>query len=327
MQKASSERYLGDIISADNKRDTHINDRYNKGISYVNQIVSILKEISFGFYYFEQAMQLRNAKLINGILCSVEALYGLTAAHVEKLERCDSYFFRKIFNAPKTTPIESFYLETSALPIRFVIIGRRLLFYWNILNKPETELIKQVYRIQKLRPVRNDWCSTIAEDLKNVEIDLTETEIASMKKSTFKSLVNQKIKECAARYLLDLRQKHSKSKELRYSNSMQKYLVSNSLSTQEKQLLFSFRSHTYQCKANYSYMYGTNLQCNHCAEIDNQQHLLNCKLAEGINLNGSKYSDIFGSIDAQTKIIKVLKQVTDKRKNISSISGSQAHLS
>ena len=108
---------------------------------------------------------------------------------------------------------------------------------------------------------------------------------------------------------------------------MQKYLVSNSLSTQEKQLLFSFRSHTYQCKANYSYIYGTNLQCNHCTEIDNQQHLLNCKLAEGINLNGSKYSDIFGSIDAQTKIIKVLKQVTDKRKNTSSISGSQAHLS
>ena len=327
MQKASSERYLGDIISADNKRDIHINDRYNKGISYVNQILSILKEISFGFYYFEQAMQLRNAKLINGILCSVEALYGLTSAHIEKLERCDSYFFRKIFNAPITTPTESFYLETSALPIRFVIIGRRLLFYWNILNKPESELIKQVYRIQKLRPVRNDWCSTIAEDLKNAEIDLTETEIASMKKSTFKSLVNQKIKECAARYLLGLRQKHSKSKELRYSNSMQKYLVSNSLSTQEKQLLFSFRSHTYQCKANYSYIYGTNLQCNHCTEIDNQQHLLNCKLVEGINLNGSKYSDIFGSIDAQTKIIKVLKQVTDKRKNTSSISGSQAHLS
>ena len=90
------------------------------------------------------------------MLCSSEALYGLTSSHINKLERCDLYFFRKIFNAPISTPFESFYLETGALPIRFVIIARRLLFFWNILNKPDNELIKQVYKAQKLRPVKND---------------------------------------------------------------------------------------------------------------------------------------------------------------------------
>ena len=34
--KTDSEHYLGDILSSDNKRDSHINERYNRGIGYVN---------------------------------------------------------------------------------------------------------------------------------------------------------------------------------------------------------------------------------------------------------------------------------------------------
>ena len=144
--QTSSERYLGDILSSDGKIDNNITDRYNKGFGYVNQILAILKEISFGPYYYEQALQLRNAKLINGMLCSIESMYGISKAHVEKLEKCDRYFFRKIFNSPVSTPIESFYLETNTMPLRFIIMGRRLLYYWTIINKPYDELVKHVLK-------------------------------------------------------------------------------------------------------------------------------------------------------------------------------------
>ena len=66
MKTTASERYLGDIITSDAKINDNISDRYNKGIGYANQILCILKEISFGKYHFEQALQLRNAKLMNG---------------------------------------------------------------------------------------------------------------------------------------------------------------------------------------------------------------------------------------------------------------------
>ena len=174
MKTVPYEGYLGDIISSDSKNDLNIADKHKKGIGYVNQIVSILKEISFGPYFFEQALQLRNAKLINGMLCSVEAIHGLTSAQVESLEKCDRMFMRKIFQAPLCTPVEAFYIETNALPIRFIIIARRLLFFWNIVNKPDSELIKQVYNAQKLKPVRNDWCLQIQQDLIDTEMNMCE---------------------------------------------------------------------------------------------------------------------------------------------------------
>ena len=48
MKTTASERYLGDIITSDAKINDNITDRYNKGIGYANQILCILKEISFG---------------------------------------------------------------------------------------------------------------------------------------------------------------------------------------------------------------------------------------------------------------------------------------
>ena len=130
------------------------------------------------------------------------------------------------------------------MPLRFVIIARRLLFYWSILHKKDNELVKQVYMTQKLSPVKNDWCLTIAEDLKYLNINLSENEISMMKKAKFKTLVNQKVQECAISFLSDLKQKHSKSDGIKVSNSMQSYLISNELSCEEKQFLFSLRNST-----------------------------------------------------------------------------------
>ena len=190
MQKSKSQRYLGDIISANGKNDENIADRFKRGIGLATQITGILKEISFGQFFFEQALQLRNAKLVNGLLCSIEAMYGLTNNNIETLEKCDRFLFSKIFNCPISTPIESFYLETATIPLRFVIIGRRLLFYWNILNKGKNELVKQVLLTQQISPVRNDWCSTVNEDLRSLNIHINQNNIAEMKKTTFKNAVS-----------------------------------------------------------------------------------------------------------------------------------------
>ena len=329
MKSTSSERYLGDIITSDTKINNNILDRYNKGIGYANQILSILKEISFGQYYFEQALQLRNAKLINGMLCSIESVYGITSSHVEQLEQCDRFFMRKIFNCVSTTPIEAFYLETNTLPLRFVIIARRLMFYWTIIQKPASELVHQVFQAQKLSPVRNDWCNKIEEDLKYCSIDLSESEIRSMSKIKFKSLLTSKIYEVACEYLLSLKNKHSKSAGLSYNNKIKDYLVTSQLTTEEKQLLFQLRTRSFDCKANFKNKYKHQLACSICSMEDDQIHLLNCKqTTTDIDLKGVKYSDIFGTSEQQIKIAKVMMQIVRKRKLLirkSSNLGSQVH--
>ena len=62
IKRTDSEHYLGDFLSTDHKRDSHIKEHYNRDIGIVNPILNILKEISFGYYYLEHALLLRNAK-------------------------------------------------------------------------------------------------------------------------------------------------------------------------------------------------------------------------------------------------------------------------
>ena len=279
---------MGGILTSDTKIDSNITDRYNKGIGCANQILSILKEISFGQYYFEEALQFRNAKLINGMLCSIESIHGLTKSHVEQLEQCDRFLMRKMFNCVSSTAIEAYYLETNTLPLRFVIIARRLMFYWDILQKPALELVNQVFKAQTLSPVRNDWCLKVDEDLKYCNIGLSESEISSMKKNKFKTLVTEKIHEVAKLYLIKLKNKHSKSDGLSADGKVQDYLTSSKLTTEEKQL--HLRTRTFECKANYSSLYNAELACSICLEEDNQGHLLRCgRTTNGVDLKGVQY--------------------------------------
>ena len=94
MESVERERYLGDILSKDLKINYNIQDRQNKGYGYVNQISSMLKEISFGLYHFSMAMLFRTTILLNGMLCSSEALHGITNTHIAQLESVDTMLFK-----------------------------------------------------------------------------------------------------------------------------------------------------------------------------------------------------------------------------------------
>ena len=55
-----------------------------------------MKEVSFGFYYFSMALMFRTTNLINGMLCSSEALYGITKNHVAQLESVNKFLFKSV---------------------------------------------------------------------------------------------------------------------------------------------------------------------------------------------------------------------------------------
>ena len=125
MQSSSKEKYLGDILTSDGKIDSNIEERYNKGVGIINQIMGYLNEISFGEYYFEMAVLFRQSMLLSSILCNSEVLYGIKKKHIETLESVDKMFWRKVFKCPVTTPTEVFFLETNTISIRHLFMSRR----------------------------------------------------------------------------------------------------------------------------------------------------------------------------------------------------------
>ena len=110
---------------------------------------------------------------------------------VNLLEESDKYLMRNLFDSEMGTPVESFYIETSSIPFRFIVQGRRIMFYWTILK--ESELAKQVFSAQQEFPEKNDWFSQVLEDLLAFEIFQTESEIKKMSKYKIKKLFTSKL--------------------------------------------------------------------------------------------------------------------------------------
>ena len=127
MLTKTKEKYLGDVIVNNAKMDENVSMRCDKGVGIINQIFSILKEVSFGMHYFEMGLLFRTSLLINGILFNTEVIHNITEKHIKMLEDCDNMFMRRLFDSEAGTPIESFFIETETLPLRFILQGRQLM--------------------------------------------------------------------------------------------------------------------------------------------------------------------------------------------------------
>ena len=135
MKTASSEKYLGNVINNSGKIEENIQSRRDKGMGTINSIISMIEEISFGEHVFQIGLLFRNSMLINSMLCSSEVLYGITNAHIQTLEECDKALFTQLFSVPVSCSYEAFFYESGALPVRHILIGRRLVYYWTGLNR------------------------------------------------------------------------------------------------------------------------------------------------------------------------------------------------
>ena len=319
MPLSFKEKYLGDILTSDTKIDENIKLRHDKGIGIVNQILSMLKDVSFGVYHFEMGLLFRTSLLLNGILFNTEALFSLNDSHILSLEECDKYFMRQLFNVEATAPIESLYIETSTVPLRFILRGRRLMYYWTILHKSESELVKRVFLALKEFPSkRRDWMADVREDIAYFELNVTEEEILKMKKKfKFRKLISQKIKSKAREYLTELQMKHRKSQFLYQESTMKGYLMTEELTTREKQLLFKLRSRVTPNKTNYRKKYEHDLSCTLCRDPNTEEsesHLLSCpflvnKPQLGSVMQTVQYEDIYKNLTLQVKAVKVWTKI------------------
>lgn len=193
MLTSKKDRYLGDILASDGKIEENLKTRVDKGIGVINQILGQLENIAFGEFCFEMALLFRNSLLINGILYNMEALHGIKNKYLDIIEECDKMLMRRLFNFPEGTPLEAFFLETSALPVLFILMGRRLMYYWTILNKPNDELVREVFDAQNMFRTKDSWIVHMENDLKTCDIALSEEEIKNLSKYKMKKLVNNQL--------------------------------------------------------------------------------------------------------------------------------------
>ena len=310
-EKSDAEKYLGDIISntVENCNNRNIKSRKGKGIGITAHIMTIMNNVSLGMFYFEIAAVLRESLLINGMLFNTESWYGVTSDHTKELEKVDKLLLRRIFNTPFSTPTESLYLELGVIPLRYVIIGRRLMYLHYLLNLDEHEMLSKFFQAQLNQPGKNDWTETIQKDLLEMKINMSFHEIQQISYDEFKIVVKEKYTAVAFKSLMGEKNCHSKLGNLSYAKlEMQAYLRDGILNYKEARLVFSFRTRMIDVGCNYKNK--GSLLCPLCrGACDDQKHLLNCPKIHTKEIPNVNYDDIFG--DDTSKMKAVLRELSD----------------
>ena len=179
----------------------------------ISNILNILREVSLGEFYFEIAFLLRQTIFLSTVLLNSEAWINLPAKNIEDLEKNDQILMKRIFEAPVTTPIKTLYLESGSYPLRFHIKTRRVMFLHYLLNRGSNEMINKILWAQVKDPTKNDWYSTVKNDLTELGLNYLDlTDIKNMKRDAFKKLVKERCNDLVLKFLLKGNEDKSKIK-------------------------------------------------------------------------------------------------------------------
>ena len=309
MTQADSYKYLGDHVS--DGWDILYDKRCEKAQGYIATCQAMCSEISLGYHTFYIAKMLYESIFLNGTLLNMETWPNCSTKRIEKFERIEQTYFRKILCAHSKTPIEAIYLEIGVIPFRFYLMKRRIMYLRTLLNRNDEEFTKRFIMIQKDKCLDGDFYAQTKRDM--VMLSITDDDLL-FSKEKLKEVLLQRVNSVAFNYLINKARIHSKVDEALYANCNGcEYFSDKRFSPDLANLIFKFR--TYMVKNNFRNNYcNTNIICPLCnKEEDNQEHLFRCEKIRMNDLQG-EYKDIFSNnVDTLHNVALKLKKIVEKR--------------
>ena len=326
MKNSDKEKYLGDYVTSKANANDTLEARRIRAYAILSEIRAILSEIPLGKWKLEIGLALRDAWFLNGILFNSEVWNTYAEKHIEDLNVIDHMILKTILGAQSKVVTETLYLETGAMSIKHVISARRMIYLKSILSKHEDEVVPKVYFAMKKSPLKGDWYKLVESDFEKIGMTVDETAIKEADLMTFKNHIKKSVWNVFFNQLQERKLTHTKVQNIVYDGSRkpQPYLLNTKFDNKMCSLLFNLR-----CKSvnsftdNFHTWYGKEPPCRLCKKYrDSQEHALVCDvIAKELTenqlqiLNGTKYSDIFGTVEEQegiTKMYQIILLIRDK---------------
>ena len=89
-----------------------------------------------------------------------------------------------------------------------------------ILKREETEQIKKLYKAQKESKTKGDFADFVEQDMHKLEVKETEEEIKNMTKSDLETLIKEKVKDAALKYLTKNKTSKTETLTLNFNTSL-----------------------------------------------------------------------------------------------------------
>ena len=85
------------------------------------------------------------------------------------------------------------------------------MYWWQLVNTNEDEMLSKFYNAQRNNPVKDDWTTQIDKYKLELNINLNDEDIKGISRYKFKKYLKTKIKMATLAYLNKLKKKHIKS--------------------------------------------------------------------------------------------------------------------
>ena len=331
MKNSEREKYLGDYIDKSGKIKATIDDRISKGWGILSEIKAIINEVPLGKYKVEIGLQLRQAMLVNGLLYNSEAWHSVNLNDLASLEKIDEALLRFLLNSHAKAPLESLYMESGAIPMRFIVASRRLNFLQTILKRDEEELTRRVFMAQLEDPLEGDFVELVKEDFREIDIPFDITFVESSGVEDYRRAIKNGIRKAALVHLKNKQKTHTKVKDIVYDKlEPQPYLRSPLFTNEENSLLFALRTRTARTfRGNFSNLYGGRVECPlKCWSLamhepppkDSQEHILGCNMIQledtSIANDKIEYGDLFADVLRQKEAVTLYTMLIEERERI-----------
>ena len=308
MKVVESKKYLGEIISSDGGNKKNIKEKTDRAIGNVNNIVSSLHERPYGKHTFIAASIMRDAMLLGAMLCNAESWINITEADLTRLQKPDTMLQKELLSASGSPSKAFMSLELGFIPVKYVIMYKRMTFLHYILSESTESMIRKVYTALKSDSRRGDFYHLVVKDMKELEIIFDENKILSYTYIHWKKHIKSKVYDLSLKSLVLENSTKEKTKDIKFSEmKMGEYLKKNR-NSQITKIIFSIRSKTLDIKVWNEWKYEDNVcvACN--LHEETIEHFLCCRAYENC-AQESKWKDILeNNPDRQFEIAKIAQK-------------------
>ena len=264
---------LGDTVNEKGNNVDMVEGKVKSAKAALTESLAMCNEITMGLFFVESATILYQSVFLATLLHNCQAWRNLTTNDLKKLEVTQLSYLKRVMRAPLSTPNAFVFLEFGVLPVKYIIQVRQLTFLHHILGLDNHDPVRKTFEAQQLLPFEKNWANEVLPLLDFYEI--SDYDVASTSKNTWKTIVNQKVSETAFNYLKDKIKDKTKTKHLSYSSfSSRPYM--HQFSHKQASIIFKLRSFSIDCKVNRKSS-NKDLTCRLCkAEEETQLHIINC---------------------------------------------------
>ena len=281
IEEETSYRYLGDLISNDDKNAKNIEARKTKTQATTININSIASTEILRMIETSVLLELHDKVTIPGLIANAES-WSLSETETAEIERIEQQALKSMFDLPLHTPIPAIIYTFGTLFTHLRIEKRRLNYLHTILNRQSTHWTNQAFHILDEQNI--GWAKTVKQTLRYLDLPTDPNIIKNMRPNEWKRMVEEKIEiKNKSRLIKDCHKMVDGQKVTKTAYIVDHILAEtytrkppheiHNLTKQETKTIIISRFRMLECGVNFKN--SNSVICTICKVTDNEDHRLN----------------------------------------------------